>query len=679
MGIAREKYAAVGRDPELVERVQITLVRADGSTFAAEVTTAGVFDDGVWVGAQGTVRDVSERARLERELRESEERYRFLVQNAPDLIWSIDEDARLTFLSDAAERLTGFHPDELLGQHFGALVHDSSRDVTEIDWTTAMEAGSQEVRGRLSLRHRDGSPVVAEFIAIATLDDDGRFAGANGSVRDMRDRDRLERELRASEDRYRTLASSSPDMVFATDAEGRYTFLSDRASTMLGWDLDASLGRPFFEKVAPGWEDAAAASYAVVLEDPSTVHSVRIDFLDGDGVPRPLEINVLAKVEDGAVVGINGVARDISERLRLEHELSQSEQRFRYLVQNSPDIVFSTDAEGRFTFLSEAIERVTGHRAKDMIGQHFSVLIDQSTRPVAGNRWAELVDDPDREQQADLVLSGADGRRVPVDVRAIGVTDEDGRFAGIQGATRDVSDQVRLENELRRQAGELAAGEERAHLARELHDSVTQALFSMTLVTRSVEMLLEKDPTGARAQLSQLRDLQREALAEMRALIFELRPGNLEQDGLVRALKTHASALQGRLGLPIVVESDLADRLPLPAEEVVYRIAQEALHNVVKHAAAHQVRVDVRAEGAGVRLRVEDDGKGFDPARVPDGHLGLAGMRARAERVGAAFSVDSAPGKGTIIEVALGPAVLADLAAAAGMRATQEVPSVRDG
>jgi signal transduction histidine kinase len=127
------------------------------------------------------------------------------------------------------------------------------------------------------------------------------------------------------------------------------------------------------------------------------------------------------------------------------------------------------------------------------------------------------------------------------------------------------------------------------------------------------------------------------------------------------------------------VESDLVDRLPLPAEEVVYRIAQEALHNVVKHAAAHQVRVDVRAEGAGVRLRVEVDGMGFDPARVPDGHLGLAGMRARAERVGAAFSVDSAPGKGTIIEVALGPAVLADLAAAAGMRATQEVPSVRDG
>jgi PAS domain S-box-containing protein len=681
MPLAREKYAAAGRDPDLVERVPLVLVRRDGSTFAAEVTIAGVFEEGVWVGSQGTVRDVSERTRLERELRESEERYRYLVQNAPDLIWSLGADARLSFLSDAVERLTGFQPEELLGQHFGAIVHESSREVAEIDWTAALESQSQEVRGRLNLKHRDGSAVPAEFIAIATLDDEGRFAGANGSVRDMREHERLERDLRASEDRYRNLASSSPDLVFATDAEGRYTFLSDRAFTMLGWDREETLGRPFFDKVAPGWEAAAAASYEAVVADPSTVHSIRMDFLDGSGEPRELEINVLGKVEDGQLVGINGVARDISERLRLERELSQSEERYRFLIQNSPDIVFSTDADGRFTFLSDAIERVIGYRAADVMGQHFSVLVDPSTMPLAGNRWEELVANPEREQQANLVLRGVDGQLVPVDVRAIGITD-DGAFGGIQGATRDVSDQVRLENELRRQAGELAAGEERAHLARELHDSVTQALFSMTLVSRSVEMLLERDPEAARDQLAQLRDLQREALAEMRALIFELRPGNLEQDGLVRALKTHASALQGRLGLPIVVESDLTDRLPLSAEEILYRIAQEALHNVVKHAAAHQVRVDVRRQEGGVRLRVHDDGKGFDPDRVPDGHLGLAGMRARAERVGARFSCESEVGAGTTVEVVMDAESLARLAAASEVHrasAPEEPASIRDG
>ena len=179
-----------------------------------------------------------------------------------------------------------------------------------------------------------------------------------------------------------------------------------------------------------------------------------------------------------------------------------------------------------------------------------------------------------------------------VEINGIGMV-EDERFVGAHGAARDVSERDRLERDLRRQAGELAAGEERAHLARELHDSVTQALFSMTLVSRSVELLLEKDLEAAKVQITQLRELQREALAEMRALIFELRPGNLEQDGLARALKTHTAALQGRIGLPVVVESDLDERLPLPVEEALYRIAQEALHNVVKHAAARQVRVEV--------------------------------------------------------------------------------------
>jgi PAS domain S-box-containing protein len=341
--------------------------------------------------------------------------------------------------------------------------------------------------------------------------------------------------------------------------------------------------------------------------------------------------------------------------------------------------VFSTDEDGRFLFLSDAIERVTGYPSAELIGQHFSVIVDPASLPVATDRWTGLVADPSRETQADLMLVARDGRRVPVDVRASGRV-EDGVFMGIQGATRDVSEKVRLEGALRRQAGELAAGEERAHLARELHDSVTQALFSMTLVSRSVEMLLERDPAAAREQLGQLRELQREALAEMRALIFELRPGNLEQDGLVRALKTHASALQGRLGLPIVVESDLADRLPLPAEETLYRIAQEALHNVVKHAAAHQVRVDVRRTDRGVRLLVEDDGKGFDPGSVPDGHLGLAGMRVRAERVGASFACTSQPGAGTTVEVTMDADALERLVEATTTRdeARSDPVSIRD-
>ncbi len=153
-------------------------------------------------------------------LGESEGRYRHLVQNSPDLVWSIDAEARFTFVSDTCERLTGWRPEELLGKHFGALVHESSRAVAELDWTADLTAEFQELRGRLNLLHRDGHPIPAEFSAFGTLDADGRFAGANGSVRDMGERDRLERELRASEERYRFLVENSPDVIYAMDEEG---------------------------------------------------------------------------------------------------------------------------------------------------------------------------------------------------------------------------------------------------------------------------------------------------------------------------------------------------------------------------------------------------------------------------------------------------------------------------
>ena len=861
-------------------------------------------------------------------LTESEERYRYLVENAPDMVWSIGADARLTFISDAVERMTGVPPHELIGRHFGAFVHESTREVAEVDWTDGMRPGAQEIRGRFNLRARDGSAIPAEFIAIARLDDTGRFIGANGSVRDMREHDRLERELRDSEIRYRTLASSSPDLVFATDAEGRYTFLSDRAGTTLGWDREASIGRHFMEYVAPGCEAAAAASYATLVAEPDQVHTARIDFAGGDGRPIPLEINVVGSMENGQLSAIHGVARDVSEREQLERELQESEARFRHLVQtspdviyrcdaegrflfvaegaealfgwspaqiagmtfadltgeeslaeavanfeaqkvehdvvrrfrymvkyrdgstfpaeitsvsvweddrfagvqgtvrdvtqqerlerelresqeryrflveNSPDVVFSTDAEGRFTFMSESMERMTGWRPDEVVGQHFSMTVQEGSHAEAMTRWAALAEDPAVEQVAHIELQGPDGRLVPVEVSAIGIVDAEGRFAGIHGSTRDISERARLERELRaseeryrylvasspdlvwltdakgtltfisdaaramldtepedligrpyadifapgarrdatvrfrwlarhpsavhrmrlpfrhadghdvmveingtgmtadgrfigahgaardvserdrlerdlrRQAGELAAGEERAHLARELHDSVTQALFSMTLVSRSVELLLDRDADAAKAQLAQLRDLQREALAEMRALIFELRPGNLEQDGLARALRTHTAALQGRIGLPIVVESTLDERLPLPIEEVLYRISQEALHNVVKHATARQVRLEVGRIASGIRLRIADDGVGFDPARVPEGHLGLTGMRARADRIGARFSVKSVAGEGTTIEVIVPDALIA---ASGATPALADPASIRDG
>lgn len=612
-------------------------------------------------------------------LGESEARYRYLVQNSPDLVWSIDAEARFTFVSDTSQRLTGWQADELLGRHFGALVHPSSREVAEIDWTAGFSedeaTGGRELRGRINLLHRDGHPIPAEFIAFATRDEEGRFAGANGSVRDMGERDRLERELRASEERFRFLIENSPDIIFAVDAAGAFTYVSDGIRRSLGYEPEELVGRAMWSIIeyAPG--DTPGLRFGQLRDDPSLELTNRLMLRHADGRTVPFEVSSVGISRDGEFAGIQGAARDISERERLEQELRVSEERYRFLVENSPDIIFSTDADGVFTYVSESIERVTGFTQEEYTGNHFSNVIDPASVAAASERWAMLQASPGTRQVVKLDLRRKGGGVVPVEVSSIG-TVRDGRFAGIHGATRDITERERLERDLRRQAGELASSQERAHLARELHDSVTQALFSMTLVTRSIELLIDRDPVVAKEKLGSLRDLQREALAEMRALIFELRPGNLETDGLLAALRTHAAALQGRIGLPIVVASELTERLPLAIEEVLYRIAQEGLHNVVKHAAARQVDLALERRGRDVVLRIRDDGKGFDAAAVAAGHLGLTGMRARADKIGATYEVRSRPGEGTTVEVIVPEAAIV---AAGGPVAPAASPSIRGG
>jgi signal transduction histidine kinase len=241
---------------------------------------------------------------------------------------------------------------------------------------------------------------------------------------------------------------------------------------------------------------------------------------------------------------------------------------------------------------------------------------------------------------------------MPAEVNMVATT-VDGRFAGAHGSVRDLRERERLEEDLRRQAAALAANEERASLARELHDSVTQALFSMGLTARALELLMDRDPEAARQKLAELRELQKDALAEMRTLIFELRPQALETDGLAQALRNHGAAVQGRTGLDVSVEVDTEERLRLDIEEALYRIAQEALHNVVKHANAQHARISLRRTGKTLRLTVDDDGIGFDPNVTTRGNLGLHGMRQRAERMGAELTISGRPGGGSQVRVSL--------------------------
>ena len=207
-----------------------------------------------------------------------------------------------------------------------------------------------------------------------------------------------------------------------------------------------------------------------------------------------------------------------------------------------------------------------------------------------------------------------------------------------------------LENaRLYQEAQGKAVLEERQRLARELHDSVSQVLYSIALNAASAVALRTRDPERAAALEHDVHELARVGLAEMRALIFELRPESLEQEGLVSALHKQAEAVQARHGL--AVHASLGDEpaVPLAAKEALYRIAQEALQNVAKHAHAHTVELTLEQPGSELILRIEDDGRGFNPTRTFPGHLGLHSMRERMAGVGGDLEIHSSRGRGTTV------------------------------
>jgi two-component system nitrate/nitrite sensor histidine kinase NarX len=201
--------------------------------------------------------------------------------------------------------------------------------------------------------------------------------------------------------------------------------------------------------------------------------------------------------------------------------------------------------------------------------------------------------------------------------------------------------------ELYEHAQALAALQERQRLAQNLHDAVNQSLFSAGLIADVLPRLWDRDQDEARKSLDDLRRLTRAAQAEMRALLAELRPSAITDTDLGDLLHLLGNALSGRVNIPVNVT--VAKEVILPAEVQVafYRVCQEALNNVAKHAKASRVDIDLKPEGAAVELRIRDDGQGFNPDQTVSGHYGLSMMRERAEAAGASLTITSQPGHGT--------------------------------
>jgi PAS domain S-box-containing protein len=346
------------------------------------------------------------------------------------------------------------------------------------------------------------------------------------------------------------------------------------------------------------------------------------------------------------------ISYDITDRKRSEEAVRASEEKFSTVFHFSPDAIGVVRlADNTFLDVNEAFTKMLGYVRSEVIGRTWSQL---GLVPVMeeSNRLAELFRSHGAVADHELEVTTQEGNAVTIllSLSSIMVTGE----PCILAIAHDITRRKRSEEALRRAQAELTqrarertAMEERQHLARELHDSVSQALYGISLGANTALTLFDTDRRAVLEALNYVLALTHAGLTEMRALIFELRPESLELEGLVAALTKQVAALRARHG--VEVELSLCDEpdAPLPAKEALYRIAQEALHNAVKHARPNRLGVRLTCEPDTLSLEVSDDGVGFTPLPAYPGHLGLSSMRERAIGMGGALDIVSAPGCGT--------------------------------
>ena len=348
------------------------------------------------------------------------------------------------------------------------------------------------------------------------------------------------------------------------------------------------------------------------------------------------------------------------ERTRAEQALRTSEQQYRMLVTNIPDVVWVTDSQGNTVFVSPHVDRIGGYTAEEIYragGGGWFGRVHPDDRPIVQKHLLALFGGPGRTFDLEYRIQHKDGRWIWLSDRAVTTYEEHGTTYAY-GICTDITDRKRAEEIRALLLNQVITvqEEERRRIARELHDETAQSLASLLLGLSALQE--SRTLKGARAQARELHQVVTRALAEVRRLAWGLRPNVLDDLGLSAAVERYVGDFCQTRAIAVEVDTGGlgTERMSPAVETALYRILQEALSNVARHASARQVRVELDRFGAVVSMVVTDDGVGFEPERVPAPAtaargLGIHTMRERAVVLNGTLTLTSTPGRGTRVSV----------------------------
>ena len=487
---------------------------------------------------------------------------------------------------------------------------------------------------------------------------------------DNRDRDRnaafeqalgrSQEELRQSRERYRLAVRGAGVGLWDWDLRTGKVYYSPRWKAMFGCDED---------EIGDGFDDWASRLHP---EEREWIIRLQEEFLAGsaltvraeyrlrhkDGSYRWIEAHaIVVRDEAGKAIRLVGSHADATDRKLAEEALRQSEAKYRALVESSPDAVAMCDLEMRLTFVSERAAQQLGLLAPaDLLGRLATDLLVEEDRARFRANVRCLLKEGLRRNDQYLALR-QDGTTFFLEVSSVVIRDADGNPEALLGVYRDITDRKQAEERLQREQQALrrmmlASDHERRLITYELHDGVAQQILGAKMLFASQQPSPENGSKAADAYREAMAALMR-ASSELRRVMNWLRTPVLDRFGLAQAIEDVAAQLRLAPAAPEIEYRHAIQfgRLEPTLENIVFRIAQEAMTNACRHSRSATVRVQLVQRGDAATLEVRDEGIGFDPRAVQETRFGLEGIRERARVIGGQLSIRSAPGKGTTVRL----------------------------
>jgi PAS domain S-box-containing protein len=451
---------------------------------------------------------------------------------------------------------------------------------------------------------------------------------------------------------FAAVVDSSDDAIVTKTLDGVIRSWNRGAERLFGYTAGEAVGQQIFliiptDRVAEEQDVLARLRRGERIEHFETIRQTK------DGRRIPVSLTVWPVRDDcGNLIGASKVARDIRMRLQRDELRAQ----LAAIVQSSDDAIVGKTLDGVITSWNEGARRLFGYTAEEAVGQPIFLIIPEDRRAEEEDVLSRLRRG-ERIDHFETIRQTKEGRRVPISLSVSPIRDDQGRIIGAAKVARDISDRVERERMQVLTRLVVAQEDERARMAREMHDELGQQMTALRLTLETLKAAA-LDRHDLRAQIEMLQEMARQLDADVAFRVRGLRSAILETRGLAAALREYGGNWSQHFCVPLRLHTNVSgdDRLPPEVERTMYRVAQEALNNVLKHARAAQVDIALERHADHVSLIIEDDGVGFDPSKAAnDTHgvdgVGLVGMRERVALIGADLQIESTVGRGTTIFV----------------------------